>query len=785
MNNETWANIPEELRWQEQWLLAGPNEKGELKVPITIRNDRPAPGSSTDSSTWMDFELACEWAKYLGYGIGYVLSADDPYAVIDLDVKNQNNEPDAAQWTTQEQLDRFWAIVQRFDSYTERSRSMQGLHIWVRANIGKGCKYDGVEVYSQERFIVCTGSIVVNNDINHMQDLLDNMVGQIRALQGANKGGAINLVELDEVEDDATIVERAMAAANGDKYNELCAMQAGPEGGWVGSYKSQSEADLALMSIYTFYSKSNEQCRRLFRMSNLAKREKSMKDNRYLDLTLQLIRGRQAREAAIDEHGEAMAKSLVQEMQTKALQAQQAAQPGAQTHALPNAPATPDDGIPWPPGLAGRIAWHIYSNAPRPVKEVAIVATLGLLAGICGKAYQIPQSGLNLYVVLVAKSATGKEAMHSGIGNILAELRESCPPVHRFVDFADFASGQALQKACASNSSFVNVSGEWGKNLEALASGDGRNAAMHSLRKVMTNLYQKSGTSSVVAGISYSDKEQNVASVNGVAYSMIGESTPGTFYEALTEGMMQDGFLSRFTVIEYNGKRPPLNPNPPQRMEPGLAEALQQLCVQALTLIDRTNTCNVQFQQDAYHTLCQFDTFCDEQINATQDEKWRQMWNRAHLKVLRISALLAVGDNHLMPVVYPQHVAWAVDVVQRDINMFRRRIMEGDIGSGDAVRDDKVLAVIREYLEQPLSDGYRIPPAMQQQGIIPKKYLTQRCSRITAFAQHRLGATLALDNTIRSLVDNGYLMEMDKGKVTQMYGFHGKCYRVVSMPATL
>ncbi len=799
MTAQYWDNIPDELKWARQWLLGGPNDKGEMKVPHTINaQGRPVLASSTDKSLWIDFETACEFAESLGWSIGYVCSAEDQLACIDLDVKNQINLPVEtanAKWTTPEQFARFQKIIDVFDSYTELSNSGQGVHVWVRGKIGKGCNHDKVEVYSQERFIVCTGRVVIDKPISERQEMLDVLVAEIRLRQGSGKGEGLALVELEEEYTDDEIIERAIGAGNADKFSALCnCTSTDPSTGELGSftalgYKSQSEADLALLSMFTFYSKSNAQCRRLFRMSGLGRREKATKNDRYLDDTLKLIRGRQAREAVMDDHAKALAKSLVMELQADALaksEAQPTPQQGAapaQGQQAPLAGAVADTSLPWPPGLTGAVAWHIFKSSPRPVKEVAIVAALGLMAGICGKVYQIPQSGLNLYIILVARSAIGKEAMHSGISSILSELRESVPSAQRFVDFADFASGPALQKACAVNSSFVNVSGEWGRKLKRLSGEDGKDVAMQSLRTVMTNLYQKSGKTSTVGGLTYSNKEQNVASVNGVSYSMIGETTPGTFYDSLTEAMMEDGFLSRFTVIEYNGSRPPMNDARVERMEEGLAAALHSLVVQVITMMDRTQVIDVVFEPQAMSLVHQFNAQCDGQINSTTDEAWRQMWNRAHLKVLRIASLLAVADNHLAPVVFAQHVEWALDLVQRDIKMFQRRIEAGDVGTGDNARESKLLACMREYIRDGAGEGYALPQAMVKAGIVARKYLQQRCARQTAFSAHRLGAVNALDSALRSMVDCGYIVEVDKGKLVAEYGFHGKAYRVLNLSA--
>lgn len=270
-NSNLWANIPEELKKRAQWVTADKN-----KTPYQCNGRKASP---TDPATWTDFHTACTYAKQHDFNIGYVLSAHDPFTCIDLDIKAD---------TPQEQLDRASRIIKTFNSYTEYSQSGKGFHIWVYGNIGKGCRRDNVEIYSQERFIICTGNTFKSEPINERSELLNNMVTQLSPL---NLTSDIELVEKEEVEDDEVIVEKLMRQSNAEKFNNLC------NGNWKAySFPSQSEADLALMSMFCFYSESNEQCRRLFRMSKLGKREKAITDNKYLNSTLKLIRTRQEKE---------------------------------------------------------------------------------------------------------------------------------------------------------------------------------------------------------------------------------------------------------------------------------------------------------------------------------------------------------------------------------------------------------------------------------------------------------------------------------------------------------
>ena len=208
--------------------------------------------------------------------------------------------------------------------------------------------------------------------------------------------------------------------------------------------------------------------------------------------------------------------------------------------------AAPLDELTWPPGLVGRLALAIFSVSQRPVKEISIAAAFALLSGVCGKAFCVNGTGLNLYVIVVARSAIGKEAIGDGI-TALMNLLDEIPGAKHFVEMVDYASGPALHKAILARPSFLQVAGEFGRKLKMMS---GENESPHqTLRTVMTKAYSKSGPGQWMDGITYSDSDKSLPAVNGHAFSFVGESTPGSFSAGLSPSMMEDGFLSRFNIM--------------------------------------------------------------------------------------------------------------------------------------------------------------------------------------------------------------------------------------------
>jgi primase-polymerase (primpol)-like protein len=283
-----YLRLPEPLRDCAQWVLADPRPHPTLyKEPYYVVNGTLRKADVNLPQTWHTFEEACAHAQTHNMLLGYVLKCGEGVTCIDLDFKDSNSHPDQPEvWTTQEQLNRYNVIIQHFDSYTERSRSGRGVHIWVLGEIGAGVKYDGVEVYSQSRYIICTANAIIQKEAVYRQELLDVLVSEMRV--HSHSTGKVALVELEQTESDETIISRATSAENKDKFLKLA------NGDWQGDYASQSEADYAFMSMLTFYSKSNEQCRRLFRLSALGKRDKATRNDRYLNECLINIRSREA-----------------------------------------------------------------------------------------------------------------------------------------------------------------------------------------------------------------------------------------------------------------------------------------------------------------------------------------------------------------------------------------------------------------------------------------------------------------------------------------------------------
>lgn len=278
-----FVNIPQELKNNASfcvWKLEKRQGK-PTKIPYNPRTGQLA--RTNDASTFADFGTAMKSYAMGGWdGIGYRVS--EGIGAIDIDhcIREDGRLNDVAA-----------SILGIFsDTYFERSPSGSGLRGFFR--LSPDFAYDktvyyinnrkhGLEVYlpgTTNRFVTVTGdeyragSVSRNNEV--LQSLLDSFMK--RKSRILNK-----TVESCSYLTDEQVISHAAASESGEKFNALM------EGRWEEGYDSQSDADMALVSILAFWCGNvEEQIDRIFRSSGLmrGKWDRQTGDSTYGAITI-------------------------------------------------------------------------------------------------------------------------------------------------------------------------------------------------------------------------------------------------------------------------------------------------------------------------------------------------------------------------------------------------------------------------------------------------------------------------------------------------------------------
>ena len=278
-----FVNIPDVLKQTASfcvWKLEKRSGR-PTKVPYNPRTGAMA--RTNDPSTFADFNTAMKSYAIGGWdGIGYRVS--EGIGAIDIDhcIREDGSLNDVAA-----------SILGIFpDAYFERSPSGTGLRGFFR--LSPDFAYDktvyyinnrkhGLEVYLPgvtNRFVTVTGDMFRNGAVTRNDDSLRTLLDTFmkRSTRVSSK-----TVEPVSYLDDDGVIAHASASESGDKFKALYA------GNWEEGYDSQSDADMALVSILAFWCGNvEEQIDRIFRTSGLMrdKWDRMTGDSTYGQITI-------------------------------------------------------------------------------------------------------------------------------------------------------------------------------------------------------------------------------------------------------------------------------------------------------------------------------------------------------------------------------------------------------------------------------------------------------------------------------------------------------------------
>ena len=265
-----FVNIPMELKKNASFCVWKRELRGGNITKVPYNAETGAPAKSNDPATFTDFTTAMKAYAMGGAdgtpvyaGIGFRVS--EGIGAIDIDhcIREDGTLNDVAA-----------TVLSMFNTtYFERSPSGTGLRGFFK--LSTDFTYDktvyyinnrqhGLEVYlpgTTNRFVTVTGDVyrageVVRND-NALQSVLDTFMK--RKTQVVNK-----TIEPCSYLSDDQVIAHATASSSGAKFQLLYS------GDWEELYASQSDADMALVSMLAFWCGNvEEQIDRIFRASGL------------------------------------------------------------------------------------------------------------------------------------------------------------------------------------------------------------------------------------------------------------------------------------------------------------------------------------------------------------------------------------------------------------------------------------------------------------------------------------------------------------------------------------
>jgi len=272
------VNVPGQLRELAQWVawkyVYVAESKKWTKVPVNARTGRLA--HSTGPKTWSTFGEAM--GATTGYpdiaGVGFVFTADGPYAGIDLDdcIHEAGVIAPVAK-----------GIIELFRSYTEVSPSGTGVKIFIvgRKPAGSGCRtknvagFGEIEIYDHGRYFTVTGQKIQGapDTVEQRQSELEELC-RCYVPPAARAGSKLTLGRGFQGSDQE-LIKMALSAKNGAKFQRLFNGDTSLYGG------DDSAADQAICGQLAFWCGPDpDRIDRIFRTSKLYRDKWERRDYR-------------------------------------------------------------------------------------------------------------------------------------------------------------------------------------------------------------------------------------------------------------------------------------------------------------------------------------------------------------------------------------------------------------------------------------------------------------------------------------------------------------------------
>lgn len=381
-------------------------------------------------------------------------------------------------------------------------------------------------------------------------------------------------------------------------------------------------------------------------------------------------------------------------------------------HVENNRIAAPRGGInPWDfdthGGLMGKVSEWIYSTARSPVREFSTIASIAFLSALYGRRYVGPTgSGLNLYLIGIAKSGHGKDHPRKAIISLAHDVG-----LQRLIGPNKVTGDSAIEKVVRRRPCFVMPWDEIGVILQGVT---GKNASpwSRSTRDAILELYSLS--TGIWTGKEHADNKSDSSGqpIHCPTVSILGMSTPTEFYAGLTESNLKDGMVGRMTIIvaDERPKRQDVTPllvapkSLTDAVKDSFADAPSKGNMAAAAAIDAGRKPVMHAAKWGDGAKAYWTDIENWQLDLI-DEQPEQVGvvGRAAEQTIKIATIRAISRDPADPVVSLEDVKWGYSIVQQSLDTIDAGVKKYMSGSDFETLHKRILEIIEEAGESGIS----------------------------------------------------------------------------------
>jgi hypothetical protein len=355
------------------------------------------------------------------------------------------------------------------------------------------------------------------------------------------------------------------------------------------------------------------------------------------------------------------------------------------------------------PGILSKAVDYYNRTARKKQPQFAVQAALALGSVVMGRRYKTDfQNMTSLYFLNVAPTGTGKEHANTVIGDVLekAALGHLRGP-------SGYTSAPGVLSSLYMKPCHISVIDEFG-NMLGSANASGNYHKRDSLSAIMEVFGRQMGvlrpSGYATIGMSENDKKKMEIFVSYPSLTLMGMTTPETFYENISSKDIASGFLNRFIIVQSREGRQ--KTRKPEDVEPD--KMLLDWCKECANerigdLGDgpeiTPNPVVIPFSKASHALLDQYEDEIIARQDAMRSEAFAALINRSREIAMRVALIVARSKSE--DEISAETTQWAIDYVDFYAND-TLSVTEANMSEGAT---DKLKKKIVEAIKEAGSSG--------------------------------------------------------------------------------